>query len=162
MNHPNRQPPKGEVYTVLLRSGDRDSGTLQSANFRVNWSHVLPKNTDRFVLKAYFRAHPSTTNTGEDMLFVKASGLTPCLWDSGNRGQSNIICNSVLYTSPLVEEGNIVYTYGYKSLTNDIEGVMVTRPTEEFLTVSIEDGFKAPITVNNGWFLWLQFYPIKH
>lgn len=155
--------PKSEVYTVLLRSGDRDSGDLQTANFSVNWSHVLPKDINKFMLKAYFRAHPDPSNTAVDMLdvvFVKALGLTPCLWDSDTRGQSSIICTSVLYTSPLVVEST--YSFGYVSLTNDIEGLMVNRPTEEFLTISIEDGFKDPVTVANGWFLWLQFYPIKH
>lgn len=158
-------PPnhKGEVYTVLLRSGDRESGDLQTATFMVNWEHVLPKDTEKYILKAFFRANAQTNNANADSLdviFIKASGVSPCLWDSDKKGQSNIISTAVLYQSQYVLPDNAV-SYGFISLTNDIEGLMVNRPTCQDITISIEDNFGDGVTVTNGWFLWLQFYPIR-
>ena len=141
-----------EVYTVLLRSTDGLGADNRSLSFTVNWEGLLPKKYKRFVAKGLFRGRDSPLNT-EDSVLIYVDCFNSSIFDSKTQGKSFVLSNAWQFAG---QTDNV-----YQNLANDIEGLLVEYPSQNYITVSVKQYNGNDLaTAPSDWLLWIQLYPV--
>ena len=142
-------------YTVYLKSNDGVGTNNISKTFYVNWESVLDRKYKRFLVKGFFRATESEDNTN-DFLNIRADGFSIYGWESKTAGKTHIL--TIAEFAP--GQTHNIYIPSYDT---PLRSVMIDRPTENNLTITIQDFTQTTLTTAPAdWGLWLEFSPVKN